>query len=146
MARTSKVCQILLAPWSGLRYLGVMTITRSHDQDVICPVDTAGFCTWMLRVSKGKFGHSSETQQERGKISPYLVWFSWTTVPAITNYSSTGRKRGQERERRKTEIGQKGGKKQSSGFKGAACSSVKGLAISLLSIPLCCPRRCCLTA
>lgn len=110
MAKISKVCQILLALWWGLRCLGVMTITSSYDHDVICPVDTAGFCTWTLHVSTGKFGNSSEMQQERRKISSCLVWFSWITVPAITaytNYSSTGRKRGQERERREKREGRK---------------------------------------
>lgn len=42
MAKTTKVCQILLALWSGLRCLGVMTMSISHDHDVICPVAGKG--------------------------------------------------------------------------------------------------------
>lgn len=65
---------------------------------MICPIDTAGFCTWILCVLAGSSGHSS------GERS-HLVWLgSAESVPAITahtNYSSAGRKR-DKRERGET--------------------------------------------
>lgn len=106
MAQTSKVCQILLALWSGLKCLGVMTISISHDHNVICPVDTAGFCTWIMSVSTGKvWAFFRDAAGKRVKISPCLVWFCWITVPAIPGYrncSSTTLPRRQDRRKKRS--------------------------------------------
>lgn len=135
MAQTSKVCQILLALWSGLRCLGVKTVSISHDHNVICPVDTAGVCPWIISVSTGKvWAFFRDTAGKRVKISPCLVWFCWTTVPPITGdriCSSTTLPRRQDR------------KKESS----RTLHSREQLRERLCTSPalLCCcwPRRCC---
>lgn len=83
-----------------------MTISVSHDHNVTCPVDTAGFCTWIMSISTGKvWAFFRDTSGKSIKISPCLLWFCWITVPAITGYkncSSTTLPRRQDRKKERS--------------------------------------------
>lgn len=77
-----------------------MTISFSHDHNVICALDTAGFCTWITSISTGQvWAFFRDAAGERVKISPGLVWFCGIAVPATPghgNRSSTALPRRQD--------------------------------------------------
>lgn len=89
------------------------TVTISHDHNVICPVDTAGVCTWIMSVSTGE------------------VWASFRDAAGkrvLLNHSpSNHRRQDLFFSSSPEETGQEEGKQQNSAFERAACSSPKVL-------------------
>lgn len=124
----------------------MMTKSISHDHSVICPVVTAGFCTWIMHISTGKFGHSSETQQERGERSRLVLSGSAESQSQQSQDTQIFPQQGGREDKREEKEGERTERRKEAELWVQESSSVKGLAIHLVSIPLCCPRRCSPTA
>lgn len=90
----SKIYQILLALWSGLMCLGVMTVSNSYNHGIICPVNTAVLCAWLARISTRKanlyqfkvktislLDHPSEVQPEREQRALLVLSHSAESQP-----------------------------------------------------------------
>lgn len=124
----------------------MMTKSINHDHNVICPVVTAGFCTWIMHVSTGKFGHSSEMLQERGERSCLVLSGSAESQSQQSQDTQIFPQQGGREDKRGEKGGERTERRKEAELWVRENSSVKGLAIHSPSIPLCCPRRCSLTA